>query len=421
MASFKQFLQSYMRPYQKRFIKDQSNRIIVLKARQIGYSEVAIVKGLIECASRGYKDVYLASTSLRDSKELIHRTKKWLKVFSRFNPAYSQCKEKKESIEFPNGSRLMAVPAHAVRGKSGTIILDEVAFLQNCMQLWSDIAPAAESNPDLKIILISTPFGKRGLFYNIWNDDGSQYGEWSRHKVDIYTAYKEGNRADPKLLKERYPSDIFAQEFNCQFSTSGNQYFSHALLLDSAMDHFGHTGADYYGADWASTTDKSVLSKLTKVEKDDFNKSFIHAPEIIKPAGVTATYRDQFDLVKSKLDKRDFSHLITDGAGEGIGVSQDLQRELDNVTIWKSGDWRSSSQHVMDVKRDFENGSLFIQNDKDLIRAFASVKRKENKDKTISFKAERDKHGHSDEFFSSLMAYAASKEQSAKDFYFSVS
>lgn len=410
MATLDEKMKNYWRPYQKRFLIDDSNRIIVLKARQIGFSEVAIVKGIKECITNKHRDVYLASTSLRDAKELIRRSKKWVQFLARRAPSLNKASYKKESVEFPNGSRIMAVPAHAVRGKSGTIILDEVAFLQNCEELWSDIAPAAESNPDLKLILISTPFGKRGIFHKIWKNVGNQFGNWSKHRVDVYKAAKEGFPVDPSDLKSRYPSDVFAQEFGCEFTTELSQYFSHALLLDSTWEgDLEEVGSLYGGADWASTGDASVFTPLLKAGADE-PKRFIKSPHIIKPAGQSMKYSEQFETLCSILDSQPVAALATDGAGEGIQISQDIENEYPNVTIWKGTDWRDSApQMVMDIKKDMENGDLLIANDRDLIQAFARIERLERSNKSVKFAAKRGKDGHADAFFAAVLAYAASQ------------
>ena len=79
--------------------------------------------------------------------------------------------------------------------------------------------------------LMSTPYGKRGFFYEAW-----AYGEdWERHAVPatqcprIPAAFLEEERRE---VGETW----FAQEYLCEFIDSGGGWFSRTLIEESLCD-----------------------------------------------------------------------------------------------------------------------------------------------------------------------------------------
>ena len=75
------------------------------------------------------------------------------------------------AIDYPNGSRVMALAAGAnqIRGKTASlIVLDEYAFLSEAKQTYAAVSPLIQKG--CKIILVSTPNGAEGnSFYHMWS------------------------------------------------------------------------------------------------------------------------------------------------------------------------------------------------------------------------------------------------------------
>ena len=403
-------MRTYLRPYQERFLTDTSNRVIVLKARQIGMSEASAILAVKEAARKPFHDVYLASVGLREAKELLHKSALWVRMLSSQMPALAESDVQATKITLPNGSRILALPALKIRGRSGTIILDEFAFQPRCNEIWKAIAPAAESQKDMRIILISTPFGTSGKFHEIWTNLGGHYSDWSRHHIDVYQAAREGFPVDPDEMSKRYRSDEWSQEFLCQFGVDADQYFSRELI-NKAVSDSGIESPDFHavGIDLASTRDASVMTPLSRSGEH----RHIESPIYLKEAGDTRDYADQYADITAHLDSTSYDRIAVDGAGEGKQVSQDLTKSYRGITtVWGSGMWRTQKPlTVMDMKRDMERGTLTIDDDLGLVRALGRVRRIERSDKTVTFDVSRDQHGHGDEFSAALMAYHASIEK----------
>jgi hypothetical protein len=85
-----------------------------------------------------------------------------------------------------------------------------------------------------RVILLSTPRGKRGFFYDIWTEGGA---DWNRTRITA----RECPRIAPEWLEREklaMPDFWFRQEFLCEFCETMDSVFSHADIhaaLDSTV------------------------------------------------------------------------------------------------------------------------------------------------------------------------------------------
>src|SRR5208282_3142880 len=170
----------------------------------------------------------LFSPSLRQSKELFAKVTGFLKRLDA-HPAMDE--DNKSSFSLTNGSRVVSLPGDpaTVRGFSAPalIILDESAYVDD--GLYAAIRPMLAVSEG-RLILMSTPNGKRGHFYKAWQNDGD---EWERFEVPasqcprISSEYLE---AEKRSLGEYR----FKQEYQCEFVETIDQLFR-AEDLDRAV------------------------------------------------------------------------------------------------------------------------------------------------------------------------------------------
>jgi hypothetical protein len=74
-----------------------------------------------------------------------------------------------------------------------------------------------------RVILLSTPFGKRGFFYDVWANGGA---DWMRTKITA----DQCPRIAPEWLereKEAMPDFWFRQEYLCEFCETLDSVFSY--------------------------------------------------------------------------------------------------------------------------------------------------------------------------------------------------
>lgn len=408
----KERMDNFWRDYQWKFIEDESPFIVYVKSRRIGISEAAIYKAIKKCLSRPYHMVYMSSFALREAKELIRRTEMWVNMIIPSCTGKSLgTKCKKTMVEFPNGSRIEALPADKIRSRGGTIILDEFAFYQNAKDTLSAIMPATLTNDDLQVIVISTPLGDKGEFYDIVQGakhDEGPYRRWNLHETDIYKAVNMGFNVDIEDIKKDYLPEIFAQEFECAFTSDVDQYFSNDLLRNCLYDEIPDDDLRqallFGGLDLAESVDASAMSTI--IQDDD--QKWVKEPTFIKEPGVRRDFSDQEKDVFEILD-RDPYHLVSvDAAGNGSATAQVLKKKYGS-TIRKvdSGKWRKVYDRIPYMKEEMEKKTLLLPQSRELLRDFRSIQKKTLSNRKATYEAKRTADGHADSFYSTLLAYDA--------------
>jgi phage FluMu gp28-like protein len=412
-----QVYRSFLRPYQRRFVEDTSRRIIVLKSRRIGMSAAAILKSLLICLATPYHDVYLCSTSFTNAKELLTRLRKWSDIFEKSGYKLPIAENKKTELVFKNGSRIIPMPALKVRSRGGTVILDEFAFYQWDREVWSAVSKAALTDASMQIIIISTPFGESGEFWRIWNDPDNEYGDWSRHQIDIFKAVEQGFSPveSPEEIKRQNPRDVWLQEFCCEFLSDDDQYFPFDLIRRSQyspVDMPDDVGDLFAGIDWASERDASVLAPLSR----HGDVRWVLPMRYLKEAGVSLGYTEQGDKAMDVLEDDSYWRVFTDGVGEGKGPSQRLRKKFGRAIhlVKSASEWGDIKALNSDMKVAMQDGKFRIPNDRRVRAAWSAIQKKVTTTRKPRFVAQRGKFGHADEHTAGLLAYAASRTPKTK-------
>jgi hypothetical protein len=137
---------------------------------------------------------------------------------------------RKLGMNLSNGSRIEALPGSekTIRGFSGVdlLILDEAARVDDA--LYHAIRPMLAVSGG-KLMLLSAPFGKRGVFYEEWTGEE----EWDRYEVPA----SEIPRITEEFLEEErrvLPSWVFRQEYENSFEETDDQVFT-TEMIDAAV------------------------------------------------------------------------------------------------------------------------------------------------------------------------------------------
>jgi Terminase large subunit, T4likevirus-type, N-terminal len=236
--------------WQKTVLTSDAPRIILNCSRQVGKSQTVAIKALHIGLYEPKSLILLLSRSLRQSSELAR------KVFGAYESSGRKVPpeaETKLALELSNGSRILALPGGdegAIRGFSGVraLVLDEASRIPDA--LWVAVRPMIAVSGG-SMMLLSTPFGKRGFFYRVW----SQSQRW----LKIQVTAEQCPRLTPDFLEEEMielGERWYLQEYGCQFVETVGQVFS-----DAAIDAAFHDDvAPLFGEDEAE--DASVLVDL---------------------------------------------------------------------------------------------------------------------------------------------------------------
>jgi len=197
-------------PWQERVLCWTGKRLLLNCARQAGKSTTTSVLALHRALTQAGALVLLISPSLRQSAELFRKV---IDAISLLPARPDMTEENKLSVRFANGSRIVSLPSSeaTIRGFSrvSLIIEDEAAFVDD--DLNTALRPMLAVS-DGQLILMSTPNGRRGHFFEAWEREGSA---WERVQVTAFEvprisrSFLEGER---RVMGER-----FRQEYQCEF------------------------------------------------------------------------------------------------------------------------------------------------------------------------------------------------------------
>ncbi len=211
----------YPDKWQRDVLRSTAGRQIWLAARQSGKSTTVAVMAVHQALYVPNSLVLLLSPSLRQSGELYRD--KVLPVYRALGRPVSAESETALTLRLENGSRIVSLPGteETVRGFSGValLIVDEASRVDDA--LYHAVRPMLAVSHG-KLVLLSTPWGKRGFFYREWAEGGAH---WQRTKVTALDC----PRIPPEFLEEEraaLPDLFFSSEYLCQFSDTVNQVFA---------------------------------------------------------------------------------------------------------------------------------------------------------------------------------------------------
>ncbi len=207
-------------PWQRDVLASDSHQIILLVTRQGGKSTVSSIRALHRAIDRPRSLVLLLAPAYRQSKELFRKVRDARAALPFPAPLAS---ESALEMEFTNGSRIVALPGkqETIRGFSGVslLIVDEAAQVRD--ELYMSIRPMLAVSGG-EILLLSTPFGKRGFFFEEWERGAG----WHKAKVTA----DECPRIPAEWLAQERASIgewWYRQEYCCEFVETTDQVFNY--------------------------------------------------------------------------------------------------------------------------------------------------------------------------------------------------
>jgi terminase large subunit-like protein len=210
--------------WQAELLRTTAMQVIMNNSRQSGKSTVTAIKALHKAVYTPGSLILLISPSLRQSKELFTKVTGFLKSLQ---PVQVLEEDNRLSCTLENGSRIVSLPGDPAtcRGFSAPsiIICDECAFTSD--ELFMAIRPMMAVSRG-QLILMSTPFGRRGVFFDTWQSGGDA---WQRISVPA----TDCPRISAGFLKQERESMSewrFRQEYLCEFVETSDQIFSYDTI-----------------------------------------------------------------------------------------------------------------------------------------------------------------------------------------------
>lgn len=449
--------------YQREFLEDTSRFQIYLKGRQLGFSFVSAARALARSQNLDDYTCIIASYKLDDSKEKIRYAKQ---LYDSLPDTYKKRKlvDNTTSLEFVSksgrestGTRIIAQGKGPIRGKGSNsvldIVLDEFAFFGAYdAPVYTSAVPVLTRVKHGSLTLVSTPLGKAGKFFEIW-DGAKKYKNYKRRIIfwwdfsllckDVKKARQEATMMHTLQRVEVFGTDqlhelfnamdleSFRQEFECAFIDDSSSYFPLEMVYSCVMDDEAQDGHESEQHRLMARSLEELRSKTTGRlmggfdvgrRRDASELVSIDDTEAVKILRYMATFKQSdFDLQERELDRyleiaRPI-RLCIDETGIGMQLAEGRRKKFGGQVEPISFTNASKELMAVAVHKEFERGrsGILIPNDRDLITQIVSIKRELTSSGAFRYSAERNQTHHGDKFWALALAVwaASAPKQSA--------
>lgn len=194
--------------WQAQLLRSNARQILLNCSRQSGKSTMT---ALLACDAALFTPglILLASPTLRQSSELFRKTRDFLVTLKA-----DISEESGLRLQLTNGARIVSLPGEAatIRGysKPQLVILDEAAFIKD--EMIAALRPMLAVSRG-RMIMLSTPFGQRGQFFETWENGGES---WQRFKVTAHQCPRI-DKAWLERERQQLGDYIFRSEYMGEF------------------------------------------------------------------------------------------------------------------------------------------------------------------------------------------------------------
>jgi len=398
-----------IRPYQREWLTDPSRMRIALKSRQIGFSWTFALEAVCTALKTG-KNQLLGSASQDQSEVMIAYASTFLEMFG-----VVPIQESSSKITLPNGAYLKALPKNwrTIQGFAGDVYFDEFAWNTDDVWIWRALIPAVTAVGG-RVSVASTPFAKRGKFYNLWNKDN----KYSKHEIDIYKALDDGmdvhglSKADfIQELKDLLDDpEFFPSAYECKFIDDKNSYIPLSLLepLMKLYQNEDEGQRIWLGIDIGRHHD---ITDITALGENKNGKKEVRFNIGLKKM----SYDNQKKFILKLFRKHDVYKCFIDRTGIGDNLFENIRDVYPSkvIGIWFSA--KSKEKMAKNLKQMLEKQELLLLKDRECALHYSAIKRTatERGFKYDTEKGGRKKeYGHADKFWSlALAAYVFYKRK----------
>lgn len=311
---------------------DNSNVMIIAPAQRQSWHLFEKVR---EHTDKRHRETILAAGGYKQDPTISERRNMELERMYDIKHGIYKERPSKSELSLKNGSHVYSLPV----GKSGTfircysldlLIADEAAFIPE--SVWVAVKPMLAVSRKMTghgwEVLLSTPFGKGGYFYDACSD--------TDYKQFHISSEKCGRIPKDFLMKEKKKLTAieYAQEYLGEFVDEFNQFFP-TTLIKSRMTFYSWNFSTEYkrelkyflGVDLARYGEDENAFVIAEMQQ---NKSLkIISAETSERINLART----FNRIIMLDDKYDFNRIFIDDAGLGAGVTDLLIEKLGRKVV----------------------------------------------------------------------------------------
>jgi hypothetical protein len=218
-------------PKQEVVLNSGAKRRLLNCTRQWGKSTVTAIMAVHNALSHDGSLTLVVSPTSRQSGEFVRKAASFVRKLGLRTRGDG---DNEVSLLFPNNSRIVGLPGteDTIRGFSAVslLLIDEAARVPDDM--YKAVRPMLATSGGA-LWLMSTPFGRRGFFYDEWS--GPRANTWTRITVPATGC----PRISPAFLDEERAAMgdwWFRQEYLCEFTGANDSLFRHDVIFD-AISH----------------------------------------------------------------------------------------------------------------------------------------------------------------------------------------
>ena len=262
-------------PYQADFLASYvAPRRIVVKARQIGFSQVFALEALYAAIHEPETTILLVS---RSGDLAVNLLRYCYQTHANLRAAPTLIKENESEMGFSNGSRIKSLPANRSTGRgfvARRVYLDEFAYADYAAHIYQSVVPTLSQGGNLTIG--STPNGGGNLFHQLalGSDGFIRFTVPWHHCPAYYTDDERAAGIAPEqsawYRQERpaFTAQQWAAEYECDFAGSGLNLFSAADIDRAACPYDPPTAGQ-----WLTTVDVGRRRDATVINTFDVSRT----------------------------------------------------------------------------------------------------------------------------------------------------
>ena len=276
------------------------------------------------------------------------------------------------------------------------LVLDEAAFYKEdtgANHIWYSILQPTIKVKGKKIVMVSTPNGQSGFWYDLIQKALKGQKGYAYIKRTIYD---DSMCTDIEEIKNSTPDLMFRQEFLCEFIAGANSFFTgYHNCYDDTMT-FNWNQPLWAGIDWSSTG------------KDETIVTFINGLNQIIQYNIEGDLDSKYSQIASILNKYSLKGVYAEDNSIGSVMINELKKQMRQKNVLKPFTTTNDSKTeiITELALSLEKEEL-TYNDLQLDRQLGAFGYSVSKTKKLTFEGKGE---HDDRCISLALALKAKKD-----------
>lgn len=285
--------------------------------------------------------------------------------------------------------QFFSVEGHqAIRGNtvSGVLILDEAAYYQDVLPngelIWSNVIYPITKARKPKVLIISTPFGKQGLFYNFY-----QRGLLGKKGYFIMSAtiYDDSLITEEEIdeIRSSMPTLAFQQEFMVEFLDNALTFFNGFEKCFKESD-FNENIKTYIGIDPSGQGEDECI--LTKINEQNQVRQYV----------IKGSFDDKYKQIADIINStRQLENCLVETNGLGAPMFNEIRKKVRRkFKVNEFSTTNTSKERIIsNLATLIEQEKItFDKNDTSLFSQFSTFQASYTKNKHLQLQARQGYH-----------------------------